>query len=105
MLEHSAKNSKFLARKYCNSRLTETLATHIFPRTIHLTRSCTREPMTTTRLVGGTKLCPKSNEGRCAAVCVQATVTEVTSPQNYSSRRGLRWPYWPSLPCRTCSTW
>src|SRR6516164_5108117 len=104
MLVHSAKNSKFLARKYCNSHLTETLATHIFPLTIHLTRLCIREPMTTTRLVGGTKLCPKRNEGRCAAVCIEVMVTQAPSRGNYSSRHGLRWPHWPLHPCKTCLT-
>jgi len=98
-------NSKFLARKYCNSHLTETLATHTFPRTIHLTRSCTRGRMTTTRLVGGTKLCPKRNEGRCAAVCISAMVTEAPSRGNCFSRRGLRSPHWPLRHCKTCSTW
>jgi len=43
--------------------------------------------MITTRLVGGTKLCPKSNEGRCEALCSEAMGTEATSRGNYSTRR------------------
>jgi hypothetical protein len=41
---------------------------------------------------------------KCEAFCIEVMVM-ATSRGSYSSRLGLRWPHWPLLPCKTCSTW
>src|SRR5262245_58759451 len=105
MYVNFAINSKSPAPKYCNSHLMETSAIHIFLRTIRLTRSYTRELMTTTQLAGGTRHCRKNNKGGCGALCAVAMEARARSQANWSNKHGLHGPCWPSRLYRICSNW